>query len=934
MKRLIARLIDIRPEERGMAFLMFFYFFAVITSYYIIKPVRNSLFLDQLGAHNLPWVYIGTAVVIGFVIALYGRLVDRVRKELLIPGSILFLLSNLLVFWWLFQLELRWLPAFFYIWVSIYSVLVVTQFWTTANRIYSPPQAKRIFGFIGSGGILGGIAGSIIARTLVNVVGTENLLLICAAVLVTILLAVLQINRSLTKASQEVPDEGAASPQEIEQTLMQEALPSTPAGAGESALRLIMDSRHLQLIALILGLTIIVSTLVDFQFNSIAEASYATKDEKTAFFGTFFAYQNLTSFLIQFFLTSMILRKAGIGVALMLLPVGLFLGSVGVVLQAALWSGVLVKLADGSLRYSLDNSTREIIYLPITMDIKYKVKPFIDMFVQRFSRGIGGLIILVSTSLFALSISHVAVLSLVVIAAWIVVATALRKEYLNSIRTLLKTGHVRPVERVVPTLDASTVDTVVEALQSSDHHVVSYALAMLETEAEKSLVPQLKPLLSHSDPEVRWASLKLLNVIGDASLVPEVQKLLTDSDYQVLSGALFYLCSFSGDDPQVQMRSYLENPDIGVRCAAVVCLTNHLPDWPREEVVQYFETLLATEGEERELVRTELAHCLAAVSPPSPYHNYLTELLQDESVNVRVAAIESAGRVAVRKFVPHLIQALYHRATRVASRRALIQYGRGIVGTLADHLGDETVDLALRESVARVLGHIPDQRAAVALLDNLGHDSPSLRYNVIKSLNKLSRRYPEVVLHPKPVREAVHREARHYYELLSVIADDAKESDAGASDDLLMQTLRGRLDHTLVRIFRLLELAYHPGDMYSAYHAVTQEDRALQANAYELLDNLLDAEMKKVILPIVDTVPMKQKVASGRRDYKIASKPLPEHMERLYEQPDAWMRLTVLYTIGQRRMRELRHLLNKAIRSHEPAVKETAEYSLAQLDVG
>jgi len=109
--RLLRKILDIRRGEWGNVFLMFLYFFMIIASYYILKPVRNSLFLEQLGARNLPWVYIGTAVAIGFIILIYGKLSQLVSRKILVPGTILFFILNLLIFWWVYKQDVIWFSA-------------------------------------------------------------------------------------------------------------------------------------------------------------------------------------------------------------------------------------------------------------------------------------------------------------------------------------------------------------------------------------------------------------------------------------------------------------------------------------------------------------------------------------------------------------------------------------------------------------------------------------------------------------------------------------------------------------------------------------------------------------------------------------------------------------------------------------------------------
>src|SRR3990167_2249582 len=170
------RFVQIRPGEGRKVLLTFLYFFLIITSYYVMKPVSRSLVLGELGSRMVPYADLICAILMGPIVTLFARLVDRVPKPRLVSYSFWFVIGVLVVFWKLLQWSLAWVAGAFYIWVAIFSVLVVTLFWLVANDLYRPREAKRLFGFIGSGGLLGGIVGSSIAAAGAKVIGTKHLL--------------------------------------------------------------------------------------------------------------------------------------------------------------------------------------------------------------------------------------------------------------------------------------------------------------------------------------------------------------------------------------------------------------------------------------------------------------------------------------------------------------------------------------------------------------------------------------------------------------------------------------------------------------------------------------------------------------------------------------------------------------------------------------
>jgi len=190
--------LNLERGEEAPALLLFAYLTVVMTSYMITKAVRDGLFLYKFSAYSLPYVYLGIAAIIGFVVWVYVQFSARVGQAAVISGSLVFLVGNLLLQWWVVRMQ--WAPAtwIFYVWTSIFGIIIVTQVWTVANHVLDLRQAKRLFPLISSGGILGSALGGGIAARLAKLpsVGTDNLM----AAAIGSLLALAQGDR-LTKAA-------------------------------------------------------------------------------------------------------------------------------------------------------------------------------------------------------------------------------------------------------------------------------------------------------------------------------------------------------------------------------------------------------------------------------------------------------------------------------------------------------------------------------------------------------------------------------------------------------------------------------------------------------------------------------------------------------------------------------------------------------------
>src|SRR5688572_4629990 len=183
IKRALAPIVQLQEGESTSAVLMFSYSFLAMTAYNIVKPITRSKFISDLGADNLPWVQLAAGILIGVIMYAYSRATTALPRRAVIPVTQAGCAGLLLVFWLLFSAGYQAASVGFYVLGLILGILLISQFWTLANDVYDPRQAKRLFGFIGGGSSLGGATGNAITFVIVQRVGTENLLLVSAAVM-------------------------------------------------------------------------------------------------------------------------------------------------------------------------------------------------------------------------------------------------------------------------------------------------------------------------------------------------------------------------------------------------------------------------------------------------------------------------------------------------------------------------------------------------------------------------------------------------------------------------------------------------------------------------------------------------------------------------------------------------------------------------------
>jgi len=804
-----SRFLGLKPGEAPIAISFFIYFFLITAPFYIIKPIRDASFLDELGPRNLPYAY-ATALIVGLVVALHSKLQARLSRFALIVCSLIFFVLTSLVFWVLFPLGWKWLPLAFWLWANIFVVVLVTQFWFAVNDVFDPREAKRLIGFFGSGGILGGIAGSLLAALLAGPKDAPQLLLPAAVILASSVLPVRAIFRHLRSRQ----GEGGTA-----------ARPSNPdEKAGfKACYDTVRRDGYLRLLAAVVLVTGIVSTFADWQSKNIIVHWPAARMNLTSFFGYFNAGMLGFSFVLQLLFTSSILERFGQRLALLLYPVILLLCSLGIVFWPGIILAIAVKGSDKSLSYSVNQSARELLYIPVRPEAKYRAKVFIDMFLNRFSKTFSGGILI---GLFILTgepnITMVSLLAAAFIALWIGLNLRISREYVNLLKTKLESRWGRAEKLVADRMDVESAKLVFDTLESRKRSPVLYAQHLYELLAQNKLTPEVRVFLSSQMDEARITSLGGLLESGSAGWVPELSR--ADED-----GAL-----------KTDVREIL-NLDVY-----------------QEVMKDYVDKVVANPKDE--VSRMEVAKSLGWMDSGLPLTRALEDLLQDKNVEVARYAIDSAARLGRREDVPLLLDRLRDPALAEDVRSALERYGPRISGALADALTDPAEKLSVREQAASILAAFGTQEAVDYLLGELARGSGELTEEIVDGLDRVKAAKPDLAFAADVVRESLHREMQAY--LLAYLAGHSAPSSADARAE--GTTHEGKLGSSLRNIFRLLGLLFPHDDIQRAHQNILSGTQESTAYALELLDNVLPRDLRELLLPIVEDMPVEERVRRFR----------------------------------------------------------------------
>ena len=917
MKQLLQKTIDIRAGEWKRVLIMAGYNFVIIASYNVLKPMTRSLFVTEMGLQQLPFLYMLLAGVVGVFVVLYLRISNSIKLDKLVNITTVVLMLSLLFFWWLLSIDIK--SAFLYyglfIWASIYGVLTTTQYWLLANYVFNAREAKRLFPILTSSALTGAIMGGYFTRFLVKQIGgTANLAFFCMALLAAALLLM-----NLAWKNRDYSIDHSKSTRGIPQQ-------SHSFKIITDVLKILKNSKHLALLISVVALTYMVVQIADFQFVAFASEEITNTDELTGFLGFWLSNLSIIALAFQLLFANSILKHFGVGATILFLPIALLITSTWVLLGYGLISVLAIKVGDGAFRHSINKVGLELLYLPIPNDIKKKAKAFIDIFADRFARGIAGLLLLIFFTILGISISHISIISIILISIWIALSLLTYREYVNSFRLAITKRQIDANSISVSIKDEATINSLMMSLASQNERQVIYALQLLQSVDAIDLEPALKPLLQHKSAEVRYNALNLIYIRQVHGLQNEVKSLLNDSDPAVSSEAVRIMAEFSEEPTAEILKKWLMSDNFQLSTATLRLVAEH-PGYAKALLNrEMIHTILKKDEQSRE----QIAIALGVLNDVSHFE-FLSELLDDSDESVKIQAIKSAGKTGNPEFVPKLITNLGRGPYRGAARQALINYGDSIIYELNSALQNTGLTIQTRIDVTRILGAIGSQNSIDILLKNMNVNDELLRFRTIKALNKLRANYPELIF-DKRIEYEINDELKKYFSTL-VMCKTFKEpaDDKTERPNLLQKILQERLDDHLERVFRLLGLRYPPRDIYNAFAATTSGNKATRANATEFLDNILSNNHKRLLLPIVEDLPAEEILKNANGSFEIQLTDKNDVLTQIVNSNDPLLQACAMYEIGVRSLTDdFKHQLKSAAKSENTLVKETANLVLKQ----
>ncbi len=918
--RLVESLFPVRAGERRLTLALFLHSLFAVGAFLTGRMVRDALFLANADRGRLAWMYVASAVAVTVFGLLYSPIAARVRRDKIALFSALLFSTLFALAFVAERSRAGWVYYALYVYVEVMGALALVQFWTLANELFNAREAKRLYGLIGAGGTVANVVVGFLAGKMATWFGASSLLVLCAV---------------LSFATAGASYSGGRLGR---QRLFAKAASGRPSPQKKGGASRVLGSGHLRTVAALAAVTFFTTTLVDYEFKVIASSQYG-KDELAAFFGYFSAAVGVLALAMQLFGTGRLLNRAGVIGSLSVLPLSLATGNLALAVFPALWAASMAKGADTLFRYSINDATTQILYLPVPPQARAASKAFIDGVVKPVSIGLCGLALAGYKTWLGGDPYRLAWLSLVFCAVWAAIVFALRGQYVRSLKDNLKNRRLDLESARHRVVDGSTNSVLIRALESGDSREVLNALELLPHLENVQLDARVERLLDHPSAEIRLAAVAYYARRQTMRFANSVFRRFDDPDGRVRAAAIDAFCSIGRDKAVRSVRPFLSDSDPAVRSAAVTGMIRY---GGLDGVLVAAEALKTLIDHPEPVMREHAAKVLGAIGVKNFYQPVL-KLMNDPELSVRRAAIEAAGVLKSPEFVIPLIYKLQAIETLRETVEALSAYGPSIAPTLSKVLSNSLESPQLRRAVARVLGRLGTVEAVQIITRHLGEPDEELRTRLYKSLARAVKGRRLHLLDRRAVLDALDRElvrawhTLHQAEVLKLgpgPGPNTPRSGPKAAEALLSSALFEKVLQTERRVFLLLACLYPEADMeqiYAGIHDATTADAPRRrANAVELLDNLLERELKRRLLPLLDELPRAEKLKQIDPAIRLPALTPDEVIAQLLQDEAAWVRACALWYASQIGNAAAAEMAVELANDQNPIVREISLVALAR----
>jgi ATP:ADP antiporter, AAA family len=779
--------------------------FMLMLGHAVMETARDALFLAKLGPQHLASVYLtmaGVAMLAVVTLRRWSGIRDPRRMLLVLLAGATIGTSTL-------ALLLPLLPALvfvLYVWTGLAATLLVPTFWTLVDRTLRVQDAKKLFSWIGAGGVSGAIVGSALAGALGHVVAARYLVVAGAVAFA-----------STTIVARIVAPQ--SSPEEL--------LPRRT----ETLSR---HSRRYVTLLVMVGIAMTTATtLADFTFKrALSEA--LPPEQLATVFGAIYTGLNVVALLVQLFVASRLLRQWGVTSSLMVMPILLAVAAGGFAVTGAILAIAALALVNGGLRHSLQRVASEILYLPVPSRMRDGAKPIADAISLRGGQTLAALVAFGLTSVTTRAFGIAAVVAAIV---WVVGILFVRRAYVSQFRASLAAGGIER-DAHVPSLDNDSVELLTQALASPDE---VEALAALELLAREERVPAL--VLYHPRPSVVRAALSLLQGELRDDVARVLDHLLRHADARIRAAAL--VAASRSKKLQTELWDAVEDSEPDVRAAALVSLAKGTQ--PPAHVEKGIAAL--AKGTTQEQIA--LARAIA-LDPDVRFRSVLYQLLATADPSVMREVLHVLARQPEGVDLDRILALLADPHVRGDVRRVFTACGARGLAVLMSALDDARTPIAVRRHLPRSISRFAVPAAATALVERLPREPDgTTEFKILRALGRMRVNDPTIPIDAAVLQKYVRQSIRDAIRYTAFL-DELRGTDNSTELALVRELLGEKRAWAIEHVFRGLGILHPRADVRRVHEAMIGPDEARREAAREVLESLLAKEPRAQLLAVLD----------------------------------------------------------------------------------
>lgn len=893
--RFIENLFNIQGKEVKKTFLMFFYILLGVSTFIIGRAIRDALFLSRYNIASLPYMYILVALVVSLSALVYSRYIKNFRTSSVIIFIDILFSTIFIAFWVLVKYRISdFLYPLLYIFVEISGSLIIVPFWTYANEIFTSREAKRLFGIIGAGGVLANVAAGGITKALVHQVGTENLLLLCSS----ILFIATGIIYKITKTTEVVNILPLHEQKRQTHNILRDVYN-------------IFSEEYTRKLALIIISMAIVITSVDYQFKILAKSSFTKENSLTEFLAMFVFSTGILACIIQFFLTSRIVNKYGIFAALFTLPLFTGLGITFYTFYGTLFAISISQASNYMFRYTVWDSTFQMLYIPISPKKRNSSKAIIDGVFKQLSNGLAGFILI-----FIVKGPKILILALMITAAsiWVLLLYKLRKNYMQVLFESLQKKRIDLEDSAFSINDERTIKQLENILcNSTDKEEILSAMDLIQYAKNYNWISTINRLLSHKEPEIRKKAIMLYAQWGWGIDISHLINALNDKNEDVVAEAINSACIIMKERAINLIGRFLTNKNPMIRSYAIAGLIKY---GGLDGILRSAERLKMMLESKENIERKYAARALRIIGSRN-FYQPLFRLLADSDIEIQKEAIQAACEIKSIELLPALIYKLQDKELSPILITSLPKYGDEAVDTLGKVAEFKAEKMSIREKIPKILFGIKTQKALDKLIYLLQIQEEYLLLKIATYISKLAHENPNLKIEEKPIFDKVKAINEKIFKYVQI-----EEYFNQSNDPLLSESIRDRIKTNILISLRLLDALYPTKQISTIIFNLESSVLPRRANAIEAIDNMFNQQEIKRITQFMEFIYLE-----GKKP-ELAKHPYDESLEKdrllkdIFEQKDYWLTFCLINVLSADYLLKFSALLEKLFKESEDIIRE------------